>query len=235
MTAVGDGVEAGNANWSFEGIGEHFDDHVTKSVPLYHEGHELIARSADHFLLNGSLCYELGCSTGELQRLLATRNREKSVRFVGIDIEPSMVEEARRKCTDLPAVEIVEADIADFEFEPADVVIAYYTVQFVRPRVRQLVFDHVFEALNWGGAFYCFEKVRGPDARFQDIVTSVYTDYKLDQGYTPDEIVAKTRSLKGVLEPFSTAGNLGLFERAGFSDVMTIFKYACFEGFLAIK
>ena len=45
----------------------------------------------------------------------------------------------------------------------------------------------------------------------------------------------KTRSLKGILEPFSTQGNLDLLSRAGFVDVMTVQKYLCFEGFLAIK
>jgi len=80
-----------------------------------------------------------------------------------------------------------------------------------------------------------FEKVRGPDARFQDIATAIYTDFKLDRGYTGNEIIAKSRSLKGVLEPFSTAGNLGLLQRAGFVDIMTVMKYVCFEGFLAIK
>jgi tRNA (cmo5U34)-methyltransferase len=38
-----------------------------------------------------------------------------------------------------------------------------------------------------------------------------------------------------VLEPFSTQGNLDLLSRAGFKDVMTLIKYVCFEGFLAIK
>ena len=81
----------------------------------------------------------------------------------------------------------------------------------------------------------CFEKVRAPDARFQDVATALYVDFKLGQGYDWAEITEKTRSLKGVLEPFSTEGNLGLMRRAGFVDVMTIFKYVCFEGFLAIK
>ena len=45
----------------------------------------------------------------------------------------------------------------------------------------------------------------------------------------------KSRSLKGVMEPFSTQGNLDMLKRAGFQDVMTIQKYVCFEGFLAIK
>jgi tRNA (cmo5U34)-methyltransferase len=77
--------------------------------------------------------------------------------------------------------------------------------------------------------------VRGADARFQDIITALYNDYKLRAGYTPDEIINKSRSLKGVLEPFSTQGNLDMLRRAGFVDINTVQKYLCFEGFLAIK
>ena len=80
-----------------------------------------------------------------------------------------------------------------------------------------------------------FEKTRGADARFQDILTALYTDYKLRKGYTPDDIVSKSMSLRGVMEPFSTQGNLDMLERAGFKDINIIQKYICFEGFLAIK
>ena len=66
-------------------------------------------------------------------------------------------------------------------------------------------------------------------------MTQTYNEFKISQGFTSDEIIAKSRSLKGVLEPFSTTGNLDLIKRAGFKDVMTVFKYICFEGFLAIK
>ena len=80
-----------------------------------------------------------------------------------------------------------------------------------------------------------FEKVRAPDARFQDIMSALYIDYKLENGYSPEEVLGKASSLKGVLEPFSTKGNLDMLHRAGFVDVMTIYKHLCFEGFLAIK
>jgi len=63
----------------------------------------------------------------------------------------------------------------------------------------------------------------------------LYTDFKLDQGYVPDEIVAKRRSLKGILEPFSSSANRDVLRRAGFVDMTTIFKFLCFEGVLAIK
>jgi tRNA (cmo5U34)-methyltransferase len=80
-----------------------------------------------------------------------------------------------------------------------------------------------------------FEKVRGPDARFQDIITILYNEFKINQGYTPDDIWAKSISLKGVLEPFSSQGNIDMLKRAGFLDINTIQKFLCFEGFLAIK
>jgi tRNA (cmo5U34)-methyltransferase len=89
--------------------------------------------------------------------------------------------------------------------------------------------------LNWGGALVLFEKVRASDARFQDIATGLYVEHKLRNGFELSETAAKTRSLKGVLEPFSTQGNLDLLRRGGFTDVMTISKFICFEGFLAIK
>ena len=66
-------------------------------------------------------------------------------------------------------------------------------------------------------------------------LSSLYTDFKLRNGFSPDEIIAKQNSLKGVLEPFSTQGNLEMLKRAGFVDVITVMKYGCFEGFLAIK
>ena len=64
---------------------------------------------------------------------------------------------------------------------------------------------------------------------------TIYQDFKIMQGYTEKEIVHKQRSLKGVLEPFSTAGNLGLLKRAGFEDITTVFQWVCFQGFFCIK
>ena len=95
--------------------------------------------------------------------------------------------------------------------------------------------DGIYESLNWGGGFFLFEKTRAPDARFQDMMTSLYTEFKLDNNFNSDEIINKTQSLKGVLEPFSSKGNQELLNRAGFKDISSIFKYVCFEGVLAIK
>jgi len=233
---VGDGISANNARWSFgPEVAPHFEQHIARSVPGYRQGHQMVAALSDFFLDHGSTAYELGCSTGTLTSRIAEWNQGKDITIVGLEIQNAMVEQAKKRCKTHPNVRIEQADAVEFEFEPADLIVSYYTMQFVRPAVRQLLFDKIFRSLNWGGAFILFEKVRAPDARFQDIMSSLYVDFKLEQGFTEEEIVQKNRSLKGVLEPFSTQGNLDLLKRAGFVDYMTIFKHLCFEGFLAVK
>jgi tRNA (cmo5U34)-methyltransferase len=234
---AGDGLNVQNAGWSFTGeVSKKFDEHVTKSVPFYSEGHDLVCQLSDYFIKQDSICYELGCSTGTLIKKLADRNSQKSgVRYVGIDIEPDMTALANKKSGPYSNVQIVADDILQHEFEEADLIVAYYTIQFVRPSERQLLIDKIYSSLKWGGGFLLFEKVRSCDARFQDIMTGMYNEYKLNKGYTPDEIMGKSKSLKGILEPFSTQGNLDMLKRAGFVDLTTVMKYVCFEGFLAIK
>ncbi|EJG01443.1 MULTISPECIES: methyltransferase domain-containing protein [Flavobacterium] len=225
-----------NADWNFSGeIVEKFDNHILKSVPMYKEGHDLVCRLSDFFLSNDSVCYEIGCSTGSLTLQLAEHNRKKNIKFIGVEIEQDMVDFANKKVLEYNEIDIICDNILSMNLDKADMIVSYYTIQFIKPRERQLIFDKIYESLNWGGAFVLFEKVRGPDARFQDIFTALYNDYKLEQGFSKEDIFDKTRSLKGVLEPFSTQGNLDLLQRAGFKDVVSIMKYVCFEGFLAIK
>lgn len=234
-TVVGDGLQAQAARWNFGGnVPDSFEQHARRSIPYYDDGHELVARISDHFLHPGSICYDLGCSSGKLLERLVDRHGDRC-RFVGVDCEPAMVEKASSHFCNHENVDIVEADICTMELEKADLIVLNYTVQFVHPKQRQNLLDSLYQSLNWGGALMMFEKVRGADARFQDIMSQVYVELKLENGFTPAEIMAKARSLKGVLEPFSSQANIDMMRRAGFLDVMTAFKYVCFEGFLAIK
>jgi len=233
---AGDSISTANAAWTFAGeTAKNFDPHVQKSVPLYNEGHHLILELSDFFLGEKSNCYDLGCSTGTLLKKISIRNEHKHCNYIGIDKEKDMTMLAAQTCKGHESIRIIHDDLLNAEIEDADMIVSYYTMQFVKPKVRQLMFNRIFQGLNWGGAFVFFEKVRASDARFQDIMSTIYMDYKLRQGYQPDEIISKTKSLKGVLEPFSTQGNIDLMKRAGFTDIISIMKYVCFEGFLAIK
>jgi tRNA (cmo5U34)-methyltransferase len=236
MAKVDSKIEKDNAGWNFENIADDFDEHVTKSVPLYHEGHELICQVSDFFLPENAVVTEIGTSTGALaERFLRHHEGRKDIRYIGLDSVESMVAKAGKRLEEDPRAEFLQADVTAHTFKPCSMVLSYYCMQFIPPRVRQRLIHRIYQSLEWGGAFVLFEKVRAPDARFQDICGQVYQEYKLQKSFSESEILHKQRSLKGVLEPFSTQGNLDLLKRAGFEDVMTMMKWVCFEGFVAIK
>ncbi len=236
MAKVDSNISALNAGWSFEGISEDFDEHVKRSVPLYEVGHDLVCKLSDFFVPIDGLVVELGTSTGVLAEKFLKFNRgRKSFRYLGLDVVDEMLDLARTRCAEFTNATFVNEDVRTFESEPTSMYISYYTLQFIHPRHRQEVVNKIYKSLEWGGALVLFEKVRAPDARFQDVANQLYHEFKLDNGFSELEIMAKQRSLKGILEPFSTQANFELMRRAGFVDVMTIMKSISFEGFLAVK
>lgn len=237
MGRAGAGIDVANAGWSFDNIDGAFDDHVRKSVPLYDLGHDLICHVGDFFLRpTNATVIELGTSTGALAKKFLNHNADRGdIRYVAYDRVKNMLEQAKARCGDDPRIEFLNEDVVTADFPRSNLVLSYYTLQFVHPRSRQETFNKIYQSLEWGGAALVFEKVRAPDARFQDLAMQLYHEFKLVQGFDEVEILNKQRSLKGVLEAFSTQGNIDLLKRAGFVDIMTVMKYICFEGFLAIK
>ncbi len=224
--------------WSFGGnIPKKFERHIKNSIPYYLEGHKIICKLSDFFLFDNSICYDLGCSTGNLLIKLSNFTNKKEIKFNGLEIERKMYLLAKEniKKNKIKNIKIQNTDIKKFKLKKNNLIISYYTIQFIHPSHRQKIFDKIFKSLNWGGAFIMFEKVRGNDARFDNIINSLYLDFKEDNKFIPKEILNKSRSLRGVMEPFSDSGNLGLLKRAGFKDIQTIFHHLCFKGYLCIK
>ena len=233
---AGDNIKTKNADWKFSGeTAKNFDNHISKSVPLYNWSHNLGLKISDFFLSKPCNVYDIGCSTGTFLKSLNLRNKNKKINFFGIDEIKDMCKIAKKNNIQFKNVKILNKKIEKLKLKKASFITSYYTIQFLHPSTRQKVFNKIFNSLNWGGGFLFFEKVRAPDARFQDIVTQLYNDYKMDQGYSSNEILAKSRSLKGVLDPYTSNANILMLKRSGFKDITTVFKFLCFEGFLAIK
>lgn len=219
--------------WSFGGkTPMMFSEHVRKSIPFYEEGHALIEAISDYFITSGTVYYDLGTSVGELPIRIANRHSGKG-RFIGIDTMPEMIAVAKDLGKDI--CEFVVGDILTYLYEKSDFITAYYCLQFIHPKDRLKVVSRIYDSLNPGGAFVMFEKVLSCDARFNEIVCDIYYDMKEKNGFSAEEILEKRRSLKGVMSPISSAANEEMLKKAGFSSVMSIMKYVCFEGFLSIK
>ena len=236
MSNVGDKIKSKNASWSFKGknLAKHFKNHIEKSVPLYNESHKLIIDYSDFFIKDGSICYDIGCSVGNLLNNLSKHHSGKKSQFIGLDVQQDMISFAKNN-NSKKNIQFKKADFLKIKCKKADMVISFYTAQFIKPEKRLIFFKKIHKMLNWGGGLFLFEKIRSKDARFQDYSTAVYNEFKLRNGFEPNEIFQKTRSLKGILEPFSEQGNLTLLREAGFKDYTTIFNYINFRGILIIK
>jgi tRNA (cmo5U34)-methyltransferase len=235
MGKVDKKIFAKNSSWTFNNIANKFESHVEKSVPFYHEGHELINGFSDFFIKDNSLVYDIGCSTGLLIKKLSKHHSKKKLKIIGIDSVSSMIKKAKKANNKDKRSSFLVKDIEKFKFKKSSLITSYYTIQFIHPHIRQKIVDKIYSSLHWGAAFILFEKVRGSDARFNDYMTQLYYDFKFKNGFSEEEILNKSKSLKGILEPFSTKGNYDLLKRAGFKDIMTIFRWNNFEGIIAIK
>ena len=238
MSKSGDNINSKNAAWSFDGSTyKNFDNHIKKSVPLYEETHNLFISFSDFFLQDNSRVIDIGSSTGTylINLFQKHKNTRKGIKFEGYDSIKKMTQCANKNKPKKNNIKFINKDIKNVNFKNSCIVSSFYSIQFISPKNRQKILDKIYRDLNWGGAFFMVEKVRGPDARFQDMISQVYLEYKLSKGYNSDEILNKSRSLKGVLEPFSSNANLQMLKRSGFKDIFSVFKYCCFEGWVAIK
>ena len=166
---------------------------------------------------------------------IAERHENKTeLKFIGIEPVKDMYEFACDQSED-PRIEFENNSVENLDLPKSNLIISYYTMQFISPSIRQAIIEKIYDSLDWGGAFLMFEKVRASDARFQDYASQIYNEFKIDNEFSETEIINKSRSIKGVMEPFSSQANIDLLKRAGFEDVQSIFKWVCFEGFLAIK
>lgn len=236
-TLIADNIHTEGRRWTFgNSTPENFADHVNRSIPLYLEGHQLICGLSDYFISEGGLCYELGCSVGDLAAKLASRHKQLvGTSFVGLDDKEGMILQATARFGQHRNLIFTKRNIVGYEFEPCDLVVSYYTLQFVQVGHRIEITRAVCRALKRNGAFIVFEKTNCNDGTPQDMLSNLYVDFKTQNGFTAEEILAKTASLKGVLQPLTGEENIEMLKEAGFKKVFTIAKFLQFEGYVAIK
>jgi len=236
MSDVGNQIKLEGRQWTFGGsVPSKFPTHVRSSIPLYEEGHELILGLSDFFIRSDSLVYDLGCSTGELLLKLAAHKKEQGIRFIGADSEEGMISEARKNCIHEERISVRFEDVTHLIFEPSDFIISYYTMQFLRLEERRQLLSNIYNALKPGGCFVFFEKVFAPDAMLQDLLSGLYTDFRISKGHSEKEIISKSKSLRGILESRTSQENSEMLNDAGFTRTGMILKALNFEGWFAVK
>jgi len=217
-----------------EDVTRVFQDMITRSVPGYELLLRMIALYASVFVRDQSNIYDLGCSLGEVSRLIAEQTRKLDCTIIAVDNSPSMI----RKCQqfgDLGNIDWRCDDIQNIEIGNASMVVLNLTLLFIDRDQRRSLITGIARGLNEGGVLVLSEKVLlDPELENQRMV-QLHQAFKKMQGYSDLEISQKRTALENVLLPDSQAMHQRRLRQAGFSEVYQCFRCFNFVSYLAIK
>lgn len=219
-----------------ESVASVFDDMIDRSVPFYKEQISLIAHFASLALSDGGRVYDLGSSTGnvlfELSKLTPAHTE-----LIGLDSSLAMVERSKLKAKAYGASNIafLHSDFLEYDFLPCEVMIAGWTMQFVRPLMREKMIQRIYSSLKNEGIFLMSEKMVSADRVFDRLMIERYYQYKSTQGYSQLEINQKREALENVLVPYTQEENFAMLKNAGFKSVEILFKWVNFALLIARK
>lgn len=232
---VGTEIGLSHETWSFAEAIDQFDEHILQSVPNCQQQREYVASLSRFFLHADARVYEIGVSTGELAQTVLERTPERQLSYIGLDVEPTMIEKAAHRLRKDSRFTAHCTNAVKHAFENPALIISYYTLQFIPLPERKKLLKRIFEALEPGGALILYEKTLGENAQVQDMLSQLYSDFKSEQGLSSDSILNKALALRGVSMPLSLEGNRKLLQASGFENIEIIYRAYCFAGYLAIK
>lgn len=219
-----------------ESVASVFDDMIDRSVPFYKEQVSLIAHFASLSLVDNGVVYDLGSSTGnvlfELHKLISP-----TIQLVGLDSSAAMIQRARLKAKAYGAsnIEFLHQDFLEYDFLLSDAIIASWTMQFVRPLMREKMIGKIYQSLKDNGIFLMSEKMVSSDKILDRSMIERYHQYKAHQGYSQMEINQKREALENVLVPYTQEENFAMLKNAGFRSVEILFKWVNFALLIARK
>jgi len=221
-----------------ERVAEVFDDMLDRSVPFYREVIRASAHLLERYLDPEDKIVDLGCATGttllELTRILSN----KKLKFIGVDNSKTMLDNARLKCelfSKQDSISFIEEDITHLHLPGTGAFVLNYTLQFIRPLLREGFLRRLHDNLRPGGLLILSEKTISPNSRLNREFIDIYHQFKRERGYSELEIAKKREALENVLIPFSIEENKALLKRAGFGSTETFFQWFNFTSFIAVK
>lgn len=218
-----------------EAVASVFDDMLSRSVPFYDEVRALVISLILAEEEEGKKVLDLGSSTAKFLLDLHSKMTTKMY-LKGLDNSQAMVDRAEQKCQAFGAkIELELADMLRYAYKDEDVIVANYTLQFIRPMQRLELIQKLYDGLKDDGVFIFSEKVVFKDKLLDKEMIDIYYAYKKEQGYSEYEIAQKREALENVLIPFTIEENIQMCKDAGFKNIETVFQWANFVTFIAKK
>jgi len=218
-----------------EAVASVFDDMLSRSVPFYDEVRKLVISLILVEQEDDKKVLDLGSSTAKFLLDLHSR-MDKKMQLKGLDNSQAMLDRAEQKCQAFGAsIELELVDMLEYNYSNEDIIVANYTLQFIRPIHRLELIKKICNGLNDEGMFIFSEKIIFEDKVLDKEMIDIYYEYKKEQGYSEYEIAQKREALENVLIPFTIKENSQMCKDAGFTKVETVFQWANFVTFVVKK
>lgn len=181
-----------------------FDSMALRSIPMYNEVHRMHVSMLQHKLTRGAVVADIGSSTGHLFRNIEAGLggclEDNGIKGYAVDISDSMMS---RLTGEFPTVVPIVGDISDLPDlpEPADIMFCLYTIQFISPNRKVAAMQWLVRNLKVGGILVLGQKDIIASEPLRNMADEEYYKFRRDNGYTQEEIDAKTAALRGSMWP----------------------------------
>ena len=219
--------------WEFDQeVANCFENMLSRSIPQYEEMRTLVCDIINNTYPDKYSLLDIGCSDG----LMIKRLLKDECNYVAIDSSYPMIKKAKANFKNNRNVDILYCDLKySFPDINSNIITSILTIQFIPIEHRCDILKKIYDSLSSSGIFVMVEKLTYQDNRINDMFTKIYYNMKKRNGYTEQQILAKKKSLEGVLTPLTSDANKTMLKDAGFKTVETFWKWMNFEGYLAIK
>ena len=219
-----------------------FPDMAVRSIPMYEEAHRLhISLFAEEIAAKDRVTFvDVGASRGQFFKQLCNQFQIEAkvgspcFKGLAVDTSPHML---RLLKEEMPWVTTLCCDAAALPDLPvqADFISMFYLVQFVREDAdKTALLQWAYRNLAEGGVLFLGQKEK-EEYGFEERLSEEYYRFRMRNGYTKEEIAAKTAALKGSMWPSSPSWMQSMVLRAGFTAYVETTRWLQFSTAFCVK
>ena len=221
-----------------EEVTEVFEDMIDRSVPGYTSSLRLIENLSRKYFIEGTHCYDLGCSLGASSMSLIKAMGKREGKIFAIDNSPAMIAACEQKCADLiktGKVKFIKQDVNEAQIDKASVVVINFVLQFLNSKDRDGLLMKVFLGMKQGALLILSEKIHFDNKFRNQTIDNLHHQFKSNNGYSKMEISRKRDALEGVLITDLETLHLKRLESIGFKKVRKVMTNLNFMTLVAEK
>lgn len=219
-------------------VADIFPSMAKRAIPLFYETHKLHANLCRPWLdrAEGVRILDVGASRGAFLSALRELTPLRYIdHIVAMDISEPMCQHLR---AEYPGVQVIHRDITSPEFFAMDdgawdIINCTYVVQFVKPEHQVAVLRKLTRMLAPGGVLFLGQKMdsSGPVGR---LLHAEYIRFRRENGYTDEEIEAKTAALQNSMWPMPDSVLADYLLKFGVLPVLTS-QWTVFNNYMCTK